>query len=257
MKSDTSQLYALEVRNLTVAYNNTPVLWNVSVSVPQGILLAIVGPNGAGKTTFIKSILGLIKPIAGNVTIFGRCFSYNYREIAYVPQRSTVDWDFPVNLLDMVLMGRYSHCGWIRRPRREDVDKAWQSLELVGLTAYAHRPIGQLSGGQQQRGFLARALVQDARMYLLDEPFIGVDIATEKIMVTLLKKLRGQGKTILVVHHDLQTLHEYFDWALLLNRTCVALGPVDTVLVPEYVCAAYGGQSILHTKNRAMQNNDT
>lgn len=237
----------LEVRNLTVAYNNALVLWDINVSIPRGTLLAIVGPNGAGKTTLIKTILGFMHPIAGRIFIFGKPYSRHARHIAYVPQRSAVDWDFPASVFDMVLMGRYGHLGWIKRPRKEDKEKAWQALEAVGLTSYAQRPIGQLSGGQQQRGFLARALVQDAPIYLMDEPFVGVDMATEKIMVSLLKKLRDTGKTIIIVHHDLQTVREYFDSVLLLNRTCIAYGPVNKVLVPEYVCAAYDEQRIFYT----------
>lgn len=232
--------YALEVHNLTVTYQHAPVLWNVTACIPSGKLVAIVGPNGAGKTTFIKSILGLTKPIAGRISIFGKPFRENYRYIAYVPQRSTIDWDFPTTVFDMVLMGRYGHCGWIRRPSKEDKQKTLATIDAVGLSAFVHRPIGQLSGGQQQRGFLARALVQDAQLYLMDEPFAGVDVTTEKIIISILKQLRSEGKTIVVVHHDLQTVHEYFDWVMLLNRSCIALGPVDRVLVPQYVCAAYG-----------------
>ncbi len=244
MAHNTLKSYALAVYNLTVAYNNKPALWNLNVSIPEKTLLAVVGPNGAGKTTFIKSILGLIQPIAGHIHIFGKSYVHNYQYIAYIPQRSTVDWDFPITVFEVVLMGRYGHLGWMQKPRQEDKDRVWDALASVGLTPYAHMPIGQLSGGQQQRGFLARALVQDASIYLLDEPFIGVDIKTEQVIIALLKSLRDAGKTIIVVHHDLHTVREYFDTVLLLNRTCIAYGSVNTVLTPKYVCATYGEQRI-------------
>ncbi len=241
--------YAIEVEHLTVAYQDTPVLWNVSVSIPQGVLLGIIGPNGAGKTTLIKSILKLIQPVSGAIKILGGTYESNRRKIAYVPQRTTVDWDFPINVIDVVLMGRYGHIGWFNRPGKTDMDLVYQALEKLKLLDLAKKPIGQLSGGQQQRVFLARALVQNADIYLLDEPFIGVDMVTEKIIINLLKDLRLQGKTIAVVHHDLQTLAEYFDWLLLLNKKCVAFGKVQDVLMPEYICAAYGERNLfVHRK---------
>lgn len=234
----------ISVHNLTVAYEEEPVLWNISATIYQGSLLGVIGPNGAGKTTFIKSLLGLIKPIAGVISIFGKPNNNVSHAIAYVPQRTSIDWDFPINAFDVVLMGTYAQLGWFRRPQKKEREAALQALEQVGLREYAQRPIGQLSGGQQQRVFLARALVQDAPIYLLDEPFNGVDTVTEKLIVDVLKNLCKQGKTVVVVHHDLQTLAEYFDWLLLLNRTCVAYGPVDQVLKPEYICAAYGERNL-------------
>ncbi len=235
---------AISVHNLTVAYEEEPVLWNVSATIYQGSLLGIIGPNGAGKTTFIKSLLGLIKPLAGVISILGQPHKKVSYAIAYVPQRTAIDWDFPINAFDVVLMGTYAQLGWFRRPKKKEKLAAEYALAQVGLSDYAHRPIGQLSGGQQQRVFLARALVQNAPIYLLDEPFNGVDMATEKLMIEILKNLCKQGKTVMVVHHDLQTLAEYFDWLLLLNRTCVAYGPVDQVLKPEYICAAYGERNL-------------
>ena len=235
---------AISVHNLTVAYEEEPVLWNVSATIYQGSLLGIIGPNGAGKTTFIKSLLGLIKPLAGVISILGQPHKKVSYAIAYVPQRTAIDWDFPINAFDVVLMGTYAQLGWFRRPKKKEKLAAEYALAQVGLSDYAHRPIGQISGGQQQRVFLARALVQNAPIYLLDEPFNGVDMATEKLMIEILKNLCKQGKTVMVVHHDLQTLAEYFDWLLLLNRTCVAYGPVDQVLKPEYICAAYGERNL-------------
>ncbi len=230
----------LNVHALTVAYKDKPVLWNVSAQIPSGVMCAVVGPNGAGKTTFIKSILGLIKPIAGTVAFFDGSYAQHYQKIAYVPQRNSVDWDFPVSVFDVVLMGRYGHIGWFKRPRKQDIDAAHIALHQVGLSAFANRHISQLSGGQQQRVFLARSLAQDAQLYIMDEPFAGVDIATEKTMIVLLKQLRSQGKTIIVVHHDLQTLQEYFDWILMLNKQVIACGPINQVLNKESIAIAYG-----------------
>lgn len=236
------------VDNLSVSYHNTNVLQDISVSIPQSLMLAIAGPNGGGKTTFIKSLLGLVKPQSGTIKIFNADFKSVSARVAYIPQRSSVDWDFPVSVLDVVLMGRYRHIGWIRRPSNEDRMLAYEALAQVNLLPFADRHISQLSGGQQQRVFLARALAQDADLYLLDEPFIGIDLVTEKLIIKLLKQLKDQGKTVVVVHHDLQTLSEYFDWALLLNRTKIAFGPVKQVCMPEYMCAAYGKQTILVQK---------
>ncbi len=243
---------AIDVRGLSVAYRDELVLQNISLSIPQGLMMAITGPNGGGKTTFIKSLLGLAKPLNGIITLFGSTFQKEYHRIAYIPQRSSVDWDFPVSVLDVVLMGRYRHIGWFKKPQKKDISLSYSALEKVNLSAYASRHISELSGGQQQRVFLARALVQQADLYLLDEPFIGIDIPTEKIIVAILKGLRDQGKTIVVVHHDLQTLSEYFDWVFLLNRKVIAFGPVQKVCMPEYICAAYGERTIF-TKRRNFQ----
>jgi len=242
--------HAVEVRDLTVAYKEKPVLWDIDIQIPNGVLMAVVGPNGAGKTTLIKAILGLIKPAAGLIYINGFSYASQRRNVAYVPQRGSVDWDFPTNALDVVLMGRYGHLGWIRRPGKDDRELASQALEKVGMTEYAGRQINQLSGGQQQRIFLARALVQEAQIYFMDEPFVGVDATTEKAIVMLLKELRQKGKTVIVVHHDLQTLKEYFDWTLLLNVRKIALGPTKTILTETNLKAAYGGKTAFLGKDQ-------
>lgn len=228
-----SEAKAIEVTDLTVAYQDQPVLWDVDLDVPPGVLLAIVGPNGAGKTTLIKAILGLVRPAAGNVLIYDKPYEAQRRIVGYVPQRGTVDWDFPTNVLDVVMMGRYGALGWIRRPGKQERELAMNALEKVGMEAYTTRQISQLSGGQQQRVFLARALVQDATVYLMDEPFQGVDATTERAIVTLLQELRERGKTVVVVHHDLQTVTDYFDWVMLLNIRRIASGPVDETFTPE------------------------
>jgi manganese/zinc/iron transport system ATP- binding protein len=236
---------AVEVTDLTVAYGEKPVLWDVDLEVPTGVLLAIVGPNGAGKTTLIRSILGLVKPAAGRALVLGKPYEEQRRLVAYVPQRGTVDWDFPTSVLDVVLMGRYGQIGWIRRPGAGDRAAAREALEQVGMLEYAHRQISQLSGGQQQRVFLARALVQHADVYLMDEPFQGVDATTEKAIVELLRSLREQGKTVVAVHHDLQTVAEYFDHVCLLNVRKIASGPVEEVFTEENLRQTYGGRAAL------------
>lgn len=233
---------AIEVNDLTVAYREQPVLWDVDLAVPRGVLLAIVGPNGAGKTTLIKAILGLVDPAAGEVKVHGRPYDEQRRLIAYVPQRGTVDWDFPTSVLDVVMMGRYGALGWLRRPGARERDAAMAALEKVGMADFAHRQISQLSGGQQQRVFLARALVQDARVYLMDEPFQGVDARTERAIVTVLQELREQGDTVVAVHHALQTVPEYFDQVALLNVRLVASGPVEDVFTDENLRVTYGGR---------------
>jgi manganese/zinc/iron transport system ATP- binding protein len=200
---------AVHVEDLTVSYHAKPVLWDIDFDVPPGVMAAIVGPNGAGKSTLIKSILGLVKPTAGHVRIHGRPYHSQRDRVGYVPQRSSVDWDFPTNALDVVTMGLYGHLGWLRRPGRKERDKAMHALSLVGMQDYADRQISQLSGGQQQRVFLARALVQEADVYFLDEPMAGVDATTERAIVDILRKLRDAGKTVIVVHHDLQTVQTH------------------------------------------------
>ncbi|MDJ0757117.1 MAG: metal ABC transporter ATP-binding protein [Ardenticatenaceae bacterium] len=238
----TTKKTALEVTDLTVAYEDKPVLWDVDLLVPEGILMAIVGPNGAGKTTLIKTIMGLIKPAAGNILVYGKGFQENRHLVGYVPQRGSVDWDFPTSVLDVVLMGRYGRLGWFKRPSRVDVDLAMDALIKVGMAKYANRQISQLSGGQQQRTFLARALVQDAQLYFMDEPFQGVDATTERAIINLLQDLRAKGKTVIVVHHDLQTVPEYFDWVTLLNVRRIASGAVHEAFTEENLRAAYGGR---------------
>jgi manganese/zinc/iron transport system ATP- binding protein len=236
---------AIAVDDLTVAYRDQPVLWDIDLEVPPGVLLAIVGPNGAGKSTLIKSILGLVKPAAGQVKILGKPYAEQRRLTAYVPQRGTVDWDFPTSVLDVVMMGCYGGLGWFRRPGRSERARSMAALEQVGMQDFASRQISQLSGGQQQRVFLARALVQDAQVYLMDEPFQGVDAKTERAMVTVLQELRSAGRTVAVVHHDLETVPEYFEWVLLLNVRRIALGPVEEVFTEENLRRTYGGRAPL------------
>lgn len=233
---------AVEVTDLTVAYQEKPVLWDVDLDVPEGVLMAIVGPNGAGKSTLIKSILGLIPYAAGKVKIYSKPYQEQRRLVGYVPQRGSVDWDFPTNSLDVVMMGMYGKLGWVRRPTRQNRELALEGLQKVGMVDFADRQISQLSGGQQQRVFLARALVQDAQVYFMDEPFAGVDATTERAIIDLLRDLRSAGKTVIVVHHDLQTLEEYFDWAMLLNVRRIASGPVKQVFTDENLRKAYGGR---------------
>ncbi len=232
---------AIDVADLTAVYNEQPVLWDVDVIVPAGVLMAIVGPNGAGKTTLIKCVLGLIPAVAGSVLVQGAAYKERRESVAYVPQRGSVDWDFPTNVLDVVEMGRYGALGWMKRPGRRERDQAMDSLAKVGMENFAGRQISQLSGGQQQRVFLARALAQDADIYLMDEPFQGVDATTERAIVEILRELRATGKTVVAVHHDLQTVAEYFDWVTLLNVRKIASGPVDEVFTEENLRLTYGG----------------
>ncbi|HEB84571.1 MAG TPA: metal ABC transporter ATP-binding protein [Bacteroidetes bacterium] len=240
---------AVEVVDLTVAYAETPVLWDVDMTVPPGVLMAIVGPNGAGKTTLMKSILGLVKPAAGRVLIHGRPYAVMRHKVGYVPQRGSVDWDFPTTVLDVVMMGSYGSLGWFRRPGRRERGQALEALEKVDMAAFANRQISQLSGGQQQRVFLARALLQQADIYFMDEPFQGVDATTERAIISLLKELRGQGRTVVVVHHDLQTVKEYFDWVTLLNVRRIASGPVEEVYTERNLRLAYGGKVAFLTQH--------
>lgn len=245
LSEDERRRLPLTVQDLTVAYHRKPVLWDVDLVMPEGRLIAVVGPNGAGKSTLIKAILGLIPRASGRVTIYGRPYENQRHLVGYVPQRESVDWDFPVNALDVVAMGLYGRIGWFRPVGRDHRRRAMEELEKVGMEAYALRQISQLSGGQQQRVFLARALVQDADLYFMDEPFAGVDVATERAIVALLKALKAGGKTCVVVHHDLQTVPTYFDHVVLLNMRVVATGPVDTVFTEENLKKTYGGKLTL------------
>jgi len=231
---------AVKIDDLTVAYNYKPVLWDIDLSIPEGVLMAIVGPNGAGKSTLIKSILGIIEPIAGTVTIYGKPYKEQRSLVAYVPQKGSVDWDFPTTALDVVMMGTYGKLGWIKRPGKKQKKEALEALEKIGMLAYKNRQISQLSGGQQQRVFLARALVQNASIYFMDEPFQGVDATTEVAIINMLKDLRKKGKTVIVVHHDLQTVPDYFDWVTFLNVKKIATGPVKDIFNDENLKLAYG-----------------
>ncbi|MFP5284201.1 MAG: metal ABC transporter ATP-binding protein [Thermoanaerobaculia bacterium] len=239
---------AVEVHDLTVAYRTQPVLWDVDLALPEGKLIAIVGPNGAGKSTLLKAILGLVPAVTGWVQIFGEPYERRRSWVGYVPQRESVDWDFPTSALDVVTMGLYGRIGWLRRPSKHHRETALACLEKVGMRDLAHRQISQLSGGQQQRVFLARALAQDARLYLMDEPFAGVDATTERAILTLLKELRASGRTVVAVHHDLQTVAEYFDHVVLLNMRLVAAGPISTTFNADTLQRTYGGKLTVLTQ---------
>ncbi|KKO54777.1 metal ABC transporter ATP-binding protein [Paenibacillus sp. DMB20] len=231
----------LKVQGLTASYRKNKVLNDVTFEVQPGSLTSIVGPNGAGKSTLLKVMLELHPKLSGSVSFFGSTLSRMKTRVGYVPQRGSVDWDFPTNALDVVMMGLYGQVGWLKRPNRSHREKAMASLDQMGMADYADRQISQLSGGQQQRVFLARALVQDADLYFMDEPLAGVDAATERAIMTTLKELKMSGKTVMVVHHDLQTVEEYFDHVLLLNRGVVAHGRTEDVFTKDNVYRAYGG----------------
>lgn len=233
---------ALQVKHLSVAYEEKIVLKDVSLEIPAGKITGIIGPNGAGKSTMLKAILNQLPNKTGDVSILGKPLRPKDCKVGYVPQRNAVDWDFPTNAIDVVLMGRYGHVGLMRRPSAKDKQIALESLRAVGMEAYANQSIGQLSGGQQQRVFLARALAQEAEVYFMDEPFVGVDAATERTIIQILKQLKAQGKSVFVVHHDLQTASDYFDWIILLNQTLTAYGPTETTFTKEKLQEAYGGK---------------
>ncbi|AMR46030.1 MULTISPECIES: manganese ABC transporter ATP-binding protein MntB [Bacillus] len=235
-------MFPVELDNVTVAYHKKPVLQDISLQVPEGKLIGIIGPNGAGKSTLIKTILGLVPRTSGDISIYGKDYKDQRTRIGYVPQRGSVDWDFPTSALDVVLMGRYGRIGLLKRPKKADVEMAKAALTKVGMLDYAKRQISQLSGGQQQRVFLARALCQNADIYFMDEPFAGVDAATERAIMTLLAELKEKGKTVLVVHHDLQTAEDYFDWILLLHLRKIAFGPAENVFTIENLQKTYGGR---------------
>jgi len=246
---DAGNEWALEVEDLTVAYADQPVLWDVDLQVPAGVKMAIIGPNGAGKSTLVKAAMGLVRPVAGEVRIFGRPRESARGQIAYVPQRATLSWDFPTDVLDVVTMGTYGRLGWFHRSGAVQRQQAEAALEQVGMTAFLRRPIAELSGGQQQRVLLGRALVQDAPIIILDEPFQGVDAPTERAIIDVLDGLAEEGKTIIVVHHDLQTVPEYFDSVLLLNVRAIDSGPVSEVFTEENLRLTFGGRvGVLETR---------
>jgi manganese/zinc/iron transport system ATP- binding protein len=244
----------LDVHDVTVAYHRRPVLWDVDWTLTEPALVGIVGPNGAGKSTLLKAILGLVPLTSGKVTMFGQPLDRVRNRVAYVPQRESVDWDFPVSVLDVVLMGTYGRLGWLRRPGAAEKKLAAACLDQVGLADYSSRQIGQLSGGQQQRTFLARALAQEADLYFLDEPFAGIDAASEQSILDLLRRLRGQGKTVCVVHHDLRAVPSYFDHVLLLNVRLLASGPTGDVFTEDNLRKTYGGRlAILDDVGQAVE----
>jgi manganese/zinc/iron transport system ATP- binding protein len=233
---------AVQAEDITIAYREKPVVWDVDLEIPAGVMMAIVGPNGAGKSTLLKGLLNLVPLTAGKVEFFGKSYARQRKLVGYVPQRTAVDWDFPTTVLDVVIMGTYGQIGWIKRPGKTQVYQAMEALDKVGMQDFAARQISQLSGGQQQRVFLARALTQNNEVYLMDEPFQGVDATTEHAIIGLLKELKREGKTVVAVHHDLQTVEEYFDWVTLLNVRRIAGGPVSDVFTGENLRKAYGGR---------------
>ncbi|PIR24989.1 MAG: manganese ABC transporter ATP-binding protein [Deltaproteobacteria bacterium CG_4_10_14_0_2_um_filter_43_8] len=233
---------ALSIQDLTVAYQRQPVLWNINLQLPKGELIGVVGPNGAGKSTLIKAVMGLLPMLSGEIKVFGEALKNQRHLIGYVPQRSSVDWDFPTNALDVVMMGRYGKLPLFKRPNEAHREFALQCLKKLGIADYANRQISQLSGGQQQRVFLARALAQEAQIYLMDEPFTGVDAATEQAIIVLLRELKEKGYTVVVVHHDLQSVPEYFDSVVLLNQRLVAFGPTAETFTEEKINTTYGGR---------------
>lgn len=230
---------ALSVKDLTVSYDEHTALKNINLEVEEGNLIGIIGPNGAGKSTLMKAALGLISKDRGKVKVHDKPIKEMRKNIAYVPQRTNIDWDFPINVLDTVLLGRYPKLGLFHRPKKADREWAYECLSKVGLGDFKKRQIGELSGGQQQRVFLARALAQEAEVFFLDEPFVGIDVSSEETIIRVLQELRDQGKTVVVVHHDLSKAEEYFDDLILLNVELVKFGSVQTVLKPETITEAY------------------
>lgn len=248
--------YVIEAESLHVNYGKTAVLWDVSFQLPKGVLVGILGPNGAGKSTLFKAALGLVKPVSGKIDLFGSHASQVLYRIAYVPQKESVDWDFPITAEEVVLMGRYGRLGFFGRLKKADKEAAMHALDLVGMASFAKKQIGQLSGGQQQRLFIARALLQDADLFLLDEPFAGVDLTTEKMIIDILKKQKEQGKTALIIHHDLTTVSSYFDWTLLLNTRLVACGPIESTMSQANLLRAFGkGQALFDEATSSWMKN--
>lgn len=240
--ADPSANAPLAIRGVTVSYGEKPAVFSVDGTFPAGAMTAIIGPNGAGKSTLLKAALGVIPRLSGEVTVFGQPIETSRARIAYVPQRASVDWDFPTTVIDVVLMGLYRQVGLLGRLTGVQRAKAQACLARVGMADFADRQIGQLSGGQQQRVFLARALAQEADLYLLDEPFAGVDAATERAIIDVLKSLKADGKAVVCVHHDLATVARYFDHVFLINVRKVAEGPVTTTFTGANLNATYGGR---------------
>lgn len=252
--SDSDAECPLSIYDLTVAYHRKPVLWDIELTLPPGQLVGVVGPNGAGKSTLIKAVMDLVPRASGAIEVFGKSYKKNRHRVGYVPQRESVDWDFPVDAIDVVTMGLYSKIGWCFPVRQKHRRLAAEALDRVGLGDFGRRQISQLSGGQQQRTFLARALVQDADLYLMDEPFAAVDAATERAIVDILKEMKSRGKTVVVIHHDLQTVADYFDYVVLLNMRIVAHGSVETTFNPENLQKTYGGRlTLLEEATEAMR----
>jgi len=243
-----SENIVLEIHDLTVAYNKRPVLWDIDLKIPAGSLVGIIGPNGAGKSTLIKAIMGLIPVASGYIKLFNNDLNEIRKNVSYVPQRGSVDWDFPASVMDVVMMGRYGHLGLLKYPKKADREVAMDALRKTNMEPYRHRQISELSGGQQQRVFLARSIAQQAELYFMDEPFAGVDAATEKTIISLLKEMSAKGKTMVVVHHDLQSAPNYFDYMIMLNTRLVASGPTGEVFTDENLKVTYGGKLTLLTE---------
>lgn len=229
----------IHVEDLSIAYNEKPVLWDADVDIAENSKTAIVGPNGAGKSTLIKGILNLVKPITGEVQIMGKPYDKVYKEIAYIPQKESVNWLFPTSVFDVVLMGRYGRLGWLKRPGRHDREIARDAVDRMGLSEFSHRQISELSGGQKQRVFLARAIAEDAKIYFMDEPLQGVDIKTEEAIMKIVDEFISQGKTVIAVHHDLATVPKYFDHVVLLNKRVIAAGKVSEVFTDKNIERTY------------------
>lgn len=234
----------IEVQDLSVAYNDAPVIWKLNLSVKAGSRTAVVGPNGAGKSTLIKAIMQLVKPVSGRITVEGSIHKAALKNVAYVPQKGEVNWDFPATVFDVVLMGRYVHKGWIKRPSKKDREIAHKALETMKMVTFKDRQISELSGGQRQRVFLARAITHDADIYIMDEPLQGIDITTEQLIIETMKQLQSEGKTFLVVHHNLDTVPEYFDNVVILNKEIITTGTIDDVWTKEHIDAAYYEKSV-------------
>ena|ERR1700722_9612923 len=255
--STKEKIPAIQIEQLSVNYDKTPVLWDIYCKIPEGKLVGVIGPNGAGKSTLLKALLEMTRPLSGKIEFFGLPYKKVRHRVAYVPQRTSVDWDFPITAFEVVLMGRYGKLGLFKWPKAADKEAARHALEQVGMTAYADRQISQLSGGQQQRLFIARALLQDADIYLMDEPFAGVDMATEKAIIALMDKLKTHGKTLLVVHHDLTTVDSYFDWVIMLNTCLIANGPVSEVFNTDSIMRTYGRSTTLLDEAVKLTRNKT
>lgn len=235
----------IEVKNLTVSYDQKPVIWDLDFTIPEGSCVGIIGPNGAGKTTMVQTMIGLHKPLSGEIDYFGKTPSEMKGKIGYVPQRKSIDWDFPITVLEVVQMGLYSSLGLFKRPGKKEREKVYEVLESLKMQQYAHSHIGDLSGGQQQRLFVARALLQDADVFFFDEPFVCIDKTTEQLIIEHFRKLVSQGKTLFVVHHDLNTVKNYFDWTILLNTRLINAGPVDLVYNRENLTKTFGQSGLI------------
>ncbi len=242
MQSQSRNEVALGVRNLTLSYDREPVVQDISFDVPRGAIVGVLGPNGAGKSTLIKAIVGALSPDLGDIHVLGTSGKDALKRMTYVPQRGSVDWDFPVTVRDVVAQGCYARLGLWGKVRGKEAKVVDEALEMVSMTHLQHRQIGALSGGQQQRVFLGRALAQRGEIYLMDEPFVGVDVKTEEAIVQVLRMLRDEGRTLLVVHHDLSTVREYFDHILLMNKHLIGFGKTEDIFVPDLLQDAYGGR---------------